>query len=115
MNINFRLSELHKLKLEMLRVNSPSKVTLETITALEEQINNEIDNYTEQKVKARELISGLSDDRYKAVLTEYYLNTKTWEQVADSMNVSNRHVTRIHGWALKEFSRVCVDVLVCPY
>lgn len=105
MNINFRMSELHKLKLEMLRVNSPSKVTLETIIALEEQINSEIDSYTEQKVKARELINGLSDDRYKAVLTEYYLNTKTWEQVAESLNFERRWVFHLHGQALQQFEK----------
>ena len=40
------------------------------------------------------------------MLMEYYVEMKTWEQVAVDLNYSYMHITRIHGYALKEVQKV---------
>ena len=125
-NINYRLSEISKLRAEITSISpktggervqtsgdSDPMKAVDRLVTLEAEINAEIDRYTELKVKAREMISQLPNDRHRAILTEYYLNHKTWEQVAEYMNISNRHAKRLHGWALQEFSEMHKDVLVC--
>lgn len=47
---------------------------------------------------------------YSTLLYERYVNGKTWEQVAVTMNYSYRHTTKLHGAAL----RILKDVLECP-
>lgn len=45
------------------------------------------------------------------ILYERYINLKKWEEVADSVHVSLRHVHRLHGEVLKELK----DVIVCHF
>lgn len=73
---------------------------------MQDKINEEIAGLVELKEQARTLIHRLTDERYKTVLTEYYLNHKTWEQVADCMNYDLRYVYKVHGRALQAFSEV---------
>lgn len=119
-SINTKNDELYHLKLKSLQVSPQSQgekvqssgsggdftKIIDKIILLQDKINEEIDLLVELKEQARTLIHRLTDERYKAVLTEYYLNHKTWEQVADCMNYDLRWVYRIHGKALKEFSKV---------
>lgn len=119
-SINTKSDELYHLKLKSLQVSPQSQgervrssgsggdftKIIDKIVLLQEKINEEIDQLVELKKQARTLIHMLTDERYKTVLTEYYLNHKTWEQVADCMNYDLRWVYRIHGKALKEFSKV---------
>ena len=115
-SINTKSDELYHLKLKSLQVSPQSQSErvqssgsggdFTKIVLLQEKINEEIDQLVELKKQARTLIHRLTDERYKTVLTEYYLNHKTWEQVADCMNYDLRWVYRIHGKALKEFSKV---------
>lgn len=58
--------------------------------------------------KLREIekrIDAVEDDRYRAILKWRYINFASWEQIADQMGRTVRHVTRLHGDALKEFSK----------
>lgn len=119
-SINTKSDELYYLKLKSLQVSPQSQgervqssgsggdftKIIDRIVLLQDKINEEIDLLVELKEQARTLIHMLTDERYKTVLTEYYLNHKTWEQVADRMNYDLRWVYRIHGKALKEFSKV---------
>lgn len=119
-SINTKNDELYHLKLKSLQVSPQSQgervqssgsggdftKIIDKIVLLQAKINEEVDQLVELKEQARTLIHMLTDERYKTVLTEYYLNHKTWEQVADCMNYDLRWVYRIHGKALKEFSKV---------
>lgn len=119
-SINTKNDELYHLKLKSLQVSPQSQgervqssgsggdftKIIDKIFLLQDKINEEVDQLVELKEQARTLIHMLTDERYKTVLTEYYLNHKTWEQVADCMNYDLRWVYRIHGKALKEFSKV---------
>lgn len=119
-SINTKSDELYHLKLKSLQVSPQSQgervqssgsggdftKIIDKIFLLQDKINEEVDRLVELKDQARTLIHRLTDERYKTVLTEYYLNHKTWEQVANCMNYDLRWVYRIHGKALKEFSKV---------
>nr|DAG50820.1 MAG TPA: Protein of unknown function (DUF1492) [Caudoviricetes sp.] len=119
-SINTKNDELYHLKLKSLQVSPQSQgervqssgsggdftKIIDKIFLLQDKINEEVDRLVELKDQARTLIHMLTDERYKTVLTEYYLNHKTWEQVADCMNYDLRWVYRMHGKALKEFSKV---------
>lgn len=119
-SINTKNDELYHLKLKSLQVSPQSQgervqssgsggdfaKIIDKIVLLQDKINEEIDRLVELKEQARTFIHMLTDERYKTVLTEYYLNHKTWEQVADCMNYDLRWVYRIHGKALKEFNKV---------
>ena len=119
-SINTKNDELYHLKLKSLQVSPQSQgervqssgsggdftKIIDKIFLLQDKINEEVDRLVELKDQARTLIHRLTDERYKTVLTEYYLNHKTWEQVANCMNYDLRWVYRIHGKALKEFSKV---------
>ena len=47
-------------------------------------------------------VSAVDNSTYRALLIERYINFKTWEQIADYMNYSRMHVTRLHGRALQK-------------
>lgn len=78
-------------------------------------INKEWDQLLDLRKEARERIMQMEDGRFRAVLTERYLNNKRWEQIAVDMNYTYRSVIRIHGEALKQFAVQFKDVLECPY
>lgn len=73
---------------------------------LESLIDQKISDQLALKAETLETISRLKDRRQRIVLTEYYLNMKTWEQVAVEINYSWRNVMNIHGHALQEIQRL---------
>lgn len=62
-----------------------------------------IDEQLRLKEETLRTISQLQDRRHRLVLKEYYVDCKTWEQVAVDLNYSYMHTTRLHGYALREF------------
>ena len=73
---------------------------------LESLIDQKISEQLALKAETLETISKLKDRRQRIVLTEYYLNMKTWEQVAVEINYSWRNVMNIHGRALQEVQKI---------
>lgn len=55
----------------------------------------------EIKEEIYQVIDKLPEDKYFLILFERYIAMKTWEQIADDNHYSERHVTRLHGEALK--------------
>lgn len=120
MSINTKSNELYHLKLKSLQVSPQSKgervqsssgggdftTIIDRIVDLQNKINQEIDELVKLKDNARTLIHKLTDRRYQTVLTEYYINHKTWEQVADIMDYDLRYVYKVHGRALQVFSEI---------
>ena len=76
------------------------------LAILEDSINAEIDRLYEIKLEILDVIKRLDDMRYREVLTKYYINMKSFEQIAVDMNYSYVHITRLHGWALKAAEKV---------
>lgn len=75
------------------------------IVDLEHKINGEIDYYAERKEKAMEIIDSLEDDRFIDILYMWYLERKTWEQIAVNLGYSYRRVTQLHGHALQALDK----------
>lgn len=73
------------------------------IADLKEEINETISFYLELKVAALAKIERLENGRHKYILFQYYLNQKTWEEIAVDLRCSYRWVLTLHGEALIAF------------
>lgn len=76
------------------------------LVELESLVDAKIDEQISMKAEILNTIMQLEDRRQRLVLMEYYVEMKTWEQVAVDMNYSYMHITRIHGYALKAIQKV---------
>lgn len=72
------------------------------LAELDDLISTRMDDLIKVKAEILTMINQLSDRRQRLVLISYYVDGKTWEQTAVDLNYSYMHVTRIHGYALKE-------------
>ena len=75
------------------------------IDEMERDIERTIDKYTKKKNLIISQIEGMDDELHYNVLFSRYIEKKTFEVIATEMSYSFRHITRIHGRALKEFER----------
>jgi DNA-directed RNA polymerase specialized sigma subunit len=73
---------------------------------LEALVDSKVDEQIELKAEILRTIMQLDDRRQRLVLMEYYIEMKTWEQVAVDMNYAFRHVIRLHGMALKSIQQI---------
>lgn len=103
---------------DMPRSDSPNLQRMEDtickIVDLGDEINQEIDRLVDLKREANEAISELTNADQQLVLECRYLDYQTWEQIAETMNFSVRHVTRLHGEALRHFRIPEKVVQKCP-
>lgn len=103
---------------DMPRSDSPNLQRMEDtickIIDLENDINQEIDRLVDLKREVDMAISELQNPDEQLVLTYRYLDYRTWEQIASALNFSVRHVTRLHGYALKSFRVPEKVVQECP-
>lgn len=72
---------------------------------LESLVDQKIDEQIALKAEILNTIMQLPDRRFRLCLMEYYIECKTWEQVAVDMHYSWRHVQYIHKIALREVER----------
>ena len=73
------------------------------IVDLQEEINNDVDNLLDLKLKITDQINSLDNDDYKLLLMLRYLNFKTWEEIAVEMGCSYQWVNVLHRRALIYF------------
>ena len=69
-------------------------------------INDKIDEFYDCKMEILAAINKLDNPTYHALLTGYYINCKTWEQVAEDMNYEIRNIYRIRDKSLKILSNL---------
>ena len=74
--------------------------TADRVIELEKRVNARIREMVRQKQAAMDAIDRVEEARLREVLELYYLDGYTWEQVAEQMDMSDRHVKRLHGIAL---------------
>ena len=74
--------------------------TADRVLELERRVNARIREMVRQKQAAMDAIDRVEEARLREVLELYYLDGYTWEQVAEQMDMSDRHVKRLHGIAL---------------
>ena len=117
--INCKQEELHQLRLKATGVqavviservqssheNSSNQI-IDKILDLQREINAEICKLIELKADIRKEINKVNNAILRTVLTEYYLNVKTWANIAEKYSYTERNIHYLHGCALKEFSAV---------
>ena len=75
------------------------------LVELESLVDAKIEEQIAMKAEILGTIMQLEDRRHRLILMEYYVEMKTFEQVAVDMNYSWRQIMNIHGHALKEVER----------
>lgn len=88
-------------------ITDSTQKTIDKIIDIENEIDNEIDNLVNLKAEVRQYINQLSDNRYITVLTDYYINNMTFDEIAEDNKIrySKRQIMRIYGNALQAFER----------
>lgn len=73
---------------------------------LQERINNDLLKYEELELRIRSEIHEIEDHKLSALLIEYYVLGKSWEQVAEALDVKSIKNTRenLRAAALKAFA-----------
>lgn len=72
------------------------------IWELEQEIDREINKLIDLKKEIKKAIDNVKNDNYRMVLEYRYLCGFSWEDIAKAMNYAVRHITRLHGLALRE-------------
>jgi len=65
-----------------------------------------IDKRMAIKVEILTAISKSEKLTYRRILMKKYIEGKTFDDIAEEMHLSDRHVKRLHGWALVEMGGI---------
>lgn len=77
---------------------------VQKIVDLEKEIEEYINYFIELESEIFSVIKKVKCDTEREILKNYYLELMTWEQVAEKMNYTERHVKRLYREALKNVS-----------
>lgn len=78
----------------------------ESYAILSDEVDRQLDELNRVRTEILHAIRGVEDAVLATILIEYYINGKTWEQIAAEQHYTWRHVMRLHGAALKEMQHV---------
>ncbi len=87
--------------------------TLLIIMDMEQNINDSIDKFVDQKNEIIKQIQSLDNHKYIQVLYKKYVEYKRLEEIAIEMHYTYQHIRRLHGYALKEFQRILKIATQC--
>lgn len=76
---------------------------------IEEQIESDIKRLCDLRVRVIGLIDKLDNDKYRVVLSMYYVSNLTFEQIAENTGLSYRWIHKLRGRALKEFEKYMIS------
>lgn len=73
---------------------------------LRQRIEADLEKHMELKLRIRSEIQAIGNNKLSTLLTEYYIRGKTWEQVAEALDVRSVKNTRenLRAQALKAFA-----------
>ncbi len=75
-----------------------------------EEIEEQRKRLDEVRVEIIQVIGQIEDNTSATLLTEYYINDKTWNEVARGMNYSFAHVTKVlHPKALRLVEKMLIN------
>lgn len=80
----------------------------DTYIALVDGINRKIDELYTIKCEVYDAVSQVQDASLRELLMLRYVSIMTWEQIAVTMDLSYRHVCRLHGDALEAVKNFCI-------
>ena len=118
-NINSKIAQQERLR-ELATCVSPSsdgcghnsgvsdKVgsTVAKIADIDAEINAEINKLVDIQRDIMQTIGKVDDERLRIILTERYINCRTFEQIAVIVNYSYMQICRLHGKALSAVQNV---------
>ncbi len=87
--------------------------TLLIIMDMEQNINDSIDKFVDQKNEIIKQIQSLDNHKYVQVLYKKYVEYKRLKEIAIEMHYTYQHIRRLHGCALKEFQRILKIATQC--
>lgn len=64
-------------------------------------VDRQIEKLERTRAEILQVIGQVEDNTLSTLLTEYYVNDKTWEEIAAEQHYSWRQVMRLHGHALQ--------------
>ncbi len=74
------------------------------------EVSLAVDRQIEELERTRaEILQGirqLEDNTLSTLLTEYYINDKTWEKIAEEQHYSFRQIMRLHAKALQQIQSI---------
>lgn len=79
------------------------------IVDAESRVNDELELLEATEREVIDTINKVHDSTLSTLLYERYINGKTFERIAVSMNYSWRQTIRLHGSALNEVKSILVD------
>lgn len=89
---------------------------VDALLSLEQSINEKVDALADMKREAEMKIDALPDNRFRAVLTKYYICGMTFDEMAGlkrpkkegltPLPYSRSHIARLHGLALESFRKI---------
>ena len=84
-----------------------SMQTVDKIVDLQAEVNKEIAVLVDLIAEIHTKIEQLENPTERAVLTERYINVKSWEEIAEIIGYSDRNTRYLHGRALLNFAVFC--------
>ncbi|MDE5946327.1 MAG: DUF1492 domain-containing protein [Oscillospiraceae bacterium] len=75
---------------------------LNGVVDLENDINNEIATLISLKQRISQAINTIPNIKHKIILNKKYLNFKTWEKIAEELNIDERWLRKLHNDILIE-------------
>ena len=84
-----------------------SMQTVDKIVDLQAEVNKEIAVLVDLIAEIHTKIEQLDDLTERAVLTERYINGRSWEEIAGIIGYSGRNTRYLHGRALLNFAVFC--------
>ncbi len=69
---------------------------------LSDEVDRQVETLNEKKAEITKVIGQVQDNILATVLTEYYVNGKSCEDIAEIMNFTSRHVSRLRKMALEQ-------------
>lgn len=79
------------------------------LVVLDSLIDELIDQQIAIKAETLSTIAKLKDNRMRIMLEKYYINMKSWHQVAREMHYSDSHMRKMHGYALLAVDKLIKD------
>ncbi len=118
--INSMLDTLENLRASVLRItpvlkqdvvsggSAPDRMstTMAKIVDLQNEINQTIDRYVDEKANIIRLLDKIHIPDYLQVLQKRYIEYQTFEEIAAEMHYSYCWICRLHGRALQAFGRI---------
>ena len=79
--------------------------TVASICDREKELKAKMDDYVKIERKVSEKIDEVKEQKYRDLLRYRYILGLTFDQIADRMGYSVRHITRIHEKAVEAFEQ----------